>query len=170
MNEQRENPEERDRKYAQEIGKRSRWPIGDTNEGTGTLEPSGDVGPATGAGGLSQQERGGLDALAEERSSADLESGSPVERGPLDRAEERVDTSAAGSLNSAAVQAAGLVGHSEDELPGTDDLGAAGGKDLGAGLGRTRGKARQNPRGQITGVGGTRGSGAGTGHLDDKSG
>jgi hypothetical protein len=208
MNEQRENPDERDRKYAEEIGKRSRWPIGDTNEGTGTLEPSddigtggtadvagardsgdtssirtgnigvggvigtrlGDVGPATGAGGLSQQERGGLDALAEERSSADLESGSPVERGPLDRAEERVDTSAAGSLNSAAVQAAGLVGHSEDELPGTDDLGAAGGKDLGAGLGRTRGKARQNPRGQITGVGGTRGSGAGTGHLDDKSG
>ena len=205
--EQRGPVEEQDQRYAEQVGERSRWPIGDTNAGTGTLEPSddvgtggpadvagprdygdtssirtgnvgvggvlgtrlGDVGPSTGAGGLSQQERGGMDALAGRAASTPADA-APVERGALDRAEDRVDTSAGGGLNEAAVQAAGLAGSTGDgtqELPGTEDLGAAGGRDLGAGLGRTRGTGPQNPRGQVTGSGGTRGSGAGTGHLED---
>jgi hypothetical protein len=57
----------------------------------------------------------------------------------------------------------------------TEDVGTSiapdaerhpGGPDLGAGLGQTRGNSRKGPRGQITGVGGTRGSGGGTGHIE----
>ena len=87
--------------------------------------------------------------------------------------EERVDASAGGGLNNAAVQAAGLPGTEdpgEQNLPATDDLGAAVKKDVGAGLGATRGTSRQNPRGQITGVGGTRGTGAGSGQSQDTPG
>jgi hypothetical protein len=36
----------------------------------------------------------------------------------------------------------------------------------GDGLGATREDSRQNPRGQITGIGGTRGTGSGTGHIE----
>jgi len=129
----------------------------------------GDLGPTTGATGLTQAERGGLDALDAlqgQSSSAPVERG-PVNRSAVDRAEERVDASAGGGLNASAVGAAGLPLSDDAELPGTSDLGAAGGPDLGAGLGQTRGSAPHNPRGQISGVGGTRGSGAGTGHLED---
>ena len=42
--------------------------------------------------------------------------------------------------------------------------------DLGSGLGATRGNDRQGPHGTITGVGGTRGSGEGTGHLEGSAG
>ena len=83
--------------------------------------------------------------------------------------EERIDASAGGGLNNAAVQAAGLPGTEdagEQNLPGTDDLGAAAGRDAGDGLGATREDSRQNPRGQITGIGGTRGTGSGTGHIE----
>jgi hypothetical protein len=83
--------------------------------------------------------------------------------------EERIDASAGGGLNNAAVQAAGVPGTEdpgEQDLPGTDDLGAAVDKDAGEGLGATRGDSRQNPRGQITGIGGTRGTGSGTGHIE----
>jgi hypothetical protein len=38
--------------------------------------------------------------------------------------------------------------------------------DLGSGLGATRGNDRQGPHGDISGIGGTRGSGEGTGHLE----
>ena len=38
--------------------------------------------------------------------------------------------------------------------------------DLGSGLGGTRGNNRQGPQGDVTGIGGTRGSGEGTGHLE----
>lgn len=124
--------DEQDRRSAEQLSERSRWPIGETPVDAG-----------------------------------------PVDRGAIDRAEERIDASAGGGLNEAAVQAAGLprtASSGDEELPGTQDLGAAGGRDVGAGLGRTRGQARQNPRGQITGSGGTRGSGAGTGHLEDTAG
>ena len=87
--------------------------------------------------------------------------------------EERIDASAGGGLNNAAVQAAGLPGTEdtgEQNLPATDDLGAAVDKDVGAGLGATRGTGRQNPRGQITGVGGARGTGAGSGEVEDTPG
>ena len=144
--EQRGPVEEQDKRYAEQLGKRSRWPIGDTNVGTGTLKPTDDIGTG-----------GPADEV-------------PVERGSVDRAEERVDTSAGGGLNQAATQAAGLPGDAARHLPGTGDLGAAAGDDLGAGLGKTRGTGRQHPRGQVTGSGGTRGSGAGTGHLEDTPG
>ena len=68
-----------------------------------------------------------------------------------------VDSSPGGGLNNAAVEAAALA---DDEH-----------EDLGSPLGETRGgDSRQNPRGQITGVGGTRGSGAGTGHIEGQRG
>lgn len=38
--------------------------------------------------------------------------------------------------------------------------------DLGSGLGATRGNDRQGPHGGVSGIGGTRGSGEGTGHLE----
>jgi hypothetical protein len=197
---------ESDRRYAEKIGEHESWPIGDTNEGTGTLRPDddigtggtadvagardfgdtssirtgnigvggilgtqlGDIGSMTGAAGPSQEERGGLDSLSQQPVSASADD-SPGSRTVLDRAEDRVDTSAGGALNLAAVDAAGLDRVTADEahMTGTDDLGAAAGQDLGAGLGGTRGSGSQNPRGEITGVGGTRGSGAGTGHLED---
>jgi hypothetical protein len=117
---------------------------------------------------MSQEERGGLDALAERRSSSSIEN-APVDRAALDRAEAHVDTSSGGGLNIAAVEAAGLnrAESGGANMPGTDDIGAAAGRDVGAGLGGTRGGGPQNPRGQISGVGGTRGSGAGTGHQED---
>jgi hypothetical protein len=131
----------------------------------------GDTGPQTGAAGPSPAERGGLDALAEQSSSADLER-TPADSTRRERAEGRVDLEAGGGLNAAAVQASGMTATDAagERAQGTDDLGAAAGPDLGAGLGQTRGQARQNPRGQITGAGGTRGSGAGTGHLEDSPG
>jgi hypothetical protein len=42
--------------------------------------------------------------------------------------------------------------------------------DLGSGLGATRGNDRQGPHGDVTGIGGTRGSGEGTGHLEGTAG
>ena len=89
-----------------------------------------------------------------------------LERGSVERGRERVDASAGGGLNRAAIEAAGLDRAGED-LPGTDDVGAAARRDAGAGLGRTRGARVPKPRGEITGSGGTRGSGAGTGHVED---
>ena len=90
-------------------------------------------------------------------------------REAVDRAEERVDASAGGGLNTAAAEAAGLARTAQAgaQQPGTDDIGAAAGDDLGAGLGKTRGSGPKHPRGQVTGVGGTRGSGAGTGPIED---
>jgi hypothetical protein len=126
----------------------------------------GDVGPKTGATGMSESENQGFDALAHERSGPDLSEAAPLDRGVLDRAEARVDTSEGGGLNQAAVHAAGLPRTGQEELPGTADLGAAGGADLGSGLGKTRGMGADEPRGEITAIGGTRGSGAGTGHRE----
>jgi len=61
---------------------------------------------------------------------------------PLDTRPSRVDLSSGGGLNNAAVQAAGMT-QAADE-PGDT-------------LGETRGDDRQNTRGQISGVGQTRG-------------
>ena len=131
----------------------------------------GDVGPATGATGATDAERGGLDALAGEPSTASAEAG-PVDRSAMQRAEGRVDTGAGGGLNNAAVEAAAMPGTAGGggDLPGTADLGAAAGGDLGSGLGQTRGDDREPLPGEVSGIGGTRGSGAGTGHLEDTPG
>jgi hypothetical protein len=198
--------DEEDARYAERVAEHNAWPIGDTNSGTGTLEPTddvgtggqsdiagardfgdtssirtghhgvggtlgtrlGDIGPTTGASGLTQEERGGLDALAGQ--PAPPIEHEPLDRARVDRAEANVDADAAGSLNQSAVQAAGFPGQVQPGTPGTADLGAAAGGDLGSGLGGTRGESRQPTRGEVSGIGGTRGSGGGTGHLEDTPG
>ena len=112
---------ESDRQYAEKLAEHDAWPIGDTDQSAGTLQPDDDVD--TGVTG--------------------------------------------GDANLAAALQSSGPGGDQPALRGTDDLGAALGPDLGPGLGATRGSGGQHPRGQITGVGGTRGSGAGTGHLED---
>jgi AcrR family transcriptional regulator len=129
--------------------------------GGGVGTPRQHGAPRSGAADMPQTERG--DA------GADRPASTAADRGAVDRAKRRIDLDAGGGLNNAADQAAGVAGTpaaDEPGRPGAADLGAAAGPDLGAGLGATRGSGGQHPRGQITGSGGTRGSGPGTGHLD----
>ena len=130
----------------------------------------GNVGPRT-----------GLDTGATEAMTGAVGAGEPPRgTGQIrhDRVEgpDLVDESRAGQgsavgTSKAALGAAGVP--SSEQLQesgdtGLGDLGAAAQKDLGAGLGATRGDDRDVERtpGEISGVGGTRGSGKGTGHLE----
>jgi hypothetical protein len=136
-------------------------------------EPLPESSTDVGLGGATSERRpnqpGRYDVLTDDASRLPVGRGE-VDRAAIDRAEERIDMSAGGGLNSAAVQAAGVTrvaAEAEDSPPGTADVGAAAGADLGAGLGGTRGIAgQQRPRGEQTGAGGTRGSGSGTGNTD----
>lgn len=147
-----------DRDYADEMAKHESWPIGDTPSGTGTPRPMEDVGSSG-----TESENHGLNSFTG-RPGAPL--GGASDPGRFERGEDRIDADAGGGLNQAAVGAAGLGAGSARSSAGTDDLGAAAGKDLGSGLGGSRGGSQHEPRGDISGVGGTRGSGEGTGHLE----
>ena len=173
--------EEQDARYAEQIAEHDAWPIGDTTTGSGTLKPTDDVGTGGtadvadagdfgGTASIRGGQRGVAGALAGEPSGRPTRSG-PVDRAAVGRAEDRVETGSGGALNAAAVQAAGGPGTAGAESPpGTADLGAAAGADLGVGLGGTRGDDRQGePRGQVSGIGATRGSGSGTGHLENSA-
>jgi hypothetical protein len=92
-------------RYAEKVADQDKWPIGDTDTSSGSLQPTEDIET------VGQRETGG-------------------------------------------------------EVPTTPTGTTAASQDLGSGLGATRGNDRQGPTGDITGLGGTRGSGEGTGHLE----
>ena len=175
----RSKDERTERDYAEQVAEHDSWPIGDTTTGTGGLKTTDDVGTGgtsdfagprdvgdTAATRTGQVRTGGAEGAPGQAQRGELESlaRGPVDRASVDKAEDRVDPELGGGTNTAAVQATSP--RPAAELPGTADLGAAAGDDVGAGLGGTRGNERKGPRGQITGVGGTRGTGGGTGHLE----
>ncbi|MDQ3811807.1 MAG: hypothetical protein M3336_16110 [Chloroflexota bacterium] len=152
--------------YARRMAARNDSLMSDT-----TSEPgSSDVGRGGPAREPSPNQPGAQNVLASDASSLPLGEGA-ADRSSLERAEERIEaTDAGGGLNNAAVQAVGMPGvisAAESNLPGTANLGAAAGQDLGAGLGGTRGITESPRPGEQTGAGGTRGSGAGTGDVDN---
>ena len=82
------------------------------------------------------------------------------------RAAGNTDTSAGTLQPTEDIESVGLPDSGGNVPTGSTAASA----DLGSGLGATRGNDRAGPHGDISGIGGTRGSGEGTGHLEGTAG